>query len=211
MPTFGDQLQVLLRDVEGIDRGQLDSLRLEGNRLSSQASLAGALVDHTGTLEPNALSGPLGFSQLPHEAACAVRNQSFQSINNTTYTRFDFDTEAFDTFQAGTGFLDIPTDDSKVTIPVQGIYFLSCDGTFDSGANNLGRLVITLNHPAGNYDSNYTLLSRGTHSHSASYGANVYFGLVWTFDRSDVLEIWGYHNKGSAANCNAIFGIVRIR
>jgi hypothetical protein len=141
MPQIGD-LFVNLGSGEALTRGEIETLRLEMNRIQSGVSRLDTIMGPTGGLDPSVFQKGGGFSLLPAECAL-IKGGAGQTIGTSAFTVLDFATETFDYG----GFANLSADDSRLTIPsgMSGnVFLVGCKAVWGikGGGNRVLRLLL---------------------------------------------------------------------
>lgn len=132
---------------------------------------------------------PGGSDAIAMERAKATRSAAF-SVPNSTLTVVPFDTEEYD---VPGGMHDLVTANSRITIPVAGVYMVGGGGVFASSANaNYARLLL----------NGATVLPGNTLT-TAPGGGTICF--PQTFAVNDYIELQVNQNSGSANNLSNAF------
>jgi len=150
---------------------------------------SGATLDVNGTID---LTGATTTGFPDNTPSFAAHRTSSQSISNDTVTKVQFDVELWDT----DGAYDHSTN-FRFTVPVGGagkysVTWLAANGYIDDGE---GTWALIYKNGSSLGIAPYTYYSAGTNQ-----GQAVTSTWILELADSDYLEIYTWHNEGSAAN-----------
>lgn len=143
--TMG-QVMDLLKTQRGFIKSQLPVIQGATGGGGSKVTLSDSTPQMVGT------AGAAGTSILASRAdhihkdrfsrMARVYHVSDQTINNNTTTVLSFDTERFDN---GPAFHDTSSNNSRLTIPVDGVYLVICNIIWKSNSNGSRMLELIVN------------------------------------------------------------------
>ena len=129
------------------------------------------------------------------QAPCVrVTHSANQSINNTTWTALNFDTEAFD--QAGgaaSTMHDTVTNNTRLTCRYAGVYQIFGQASWAANATGERRLRIYLNNTTEINQNEYT-------NYGAGLTVIMQIGALYALAVNDFIELMGYQASGGALN-----------
>ncbi len=149
MAQIGD-LFAKLGSGQTLSTGEIETLRLEMNRLQNTASRLDTIMAPAGGLEPNVFRNSGPFSILPHPAAVLYKS-SAQSIADSTWTEptgwLDFSDPAIRAF----GLRAEPTVGHIYTSGIAGdsVFLLFASALFASNATGSRSMRITMSDATG--------------------------------------------------------------
>ena len=133
----------------------------------------------------NILKTETSFGALPSARAYHDANQS---IDNTTATTLAFNSERFDTDTIH----DLVTNNSRLTCNKAGIYLISANVQWASGAGSIRILTIVLNGT--------TLIAAASNFVSGAAVVTQSVSTVYSLSATDYIEVQGYQDSGGALN-----------
>lgn len=125
---------------------------------------------------------------LLYAAACRVTHNANQAIANNSVTVLAFNTERFDT----AGMHDTATNNSRITIPEDGIYLIGAEVRFEGSNTGVRLLIIRKN---GTTDILYREVSPDTDT-TVSLGGST----IEDADAADYYEVQVYQNSSLSRN-----------
>jgi hypothetical protein len=125
-------------------------------------------------------------------AGAFVYNSTGQSINNTTNTAMNMDTEVFDT----DGFHDTSTNNSRITVPAGKAGYYHIVGTYSPLDNANGVR-------SANIYKNGSLYFQNSGPGWATYGGSVQVTGVIYLAETDYVQLFAWQSSGGALSTNA--------
>lgn len=155
-------------------------------------------INYTGNLTVN------GNNILSIHPTFSAYSGSAQTLNNSTWTKLAINTTEFDTHSG------YNTTTYRFTAPSAGYYQVNGCMGFASMLVNSGVVLIAI------YKNNNEF-KRGCRVPGNTAGVSVNVSSVVYLNTSDYIELWGFHNNGSALNVESgqaygsLFSAIRVR